>query len=358
VEKKPRAGRPELISQIEMLKKIKHVALQSLKTTGVSAAVHQSRWRRQRLLILAYHGISLDDEHAWNSGQYISADLFSARLNSLRKSGCAVLPLGEALERLFANDLPPKSVAITFDDGTYDFAARAFPLLREFNFPVTLYLTTFYSEFNRPVFDLMCAYLLWKGRNQKLDLKPIIRKDLQLDLMDADAQAFTIKELHEFTRAQKLSAEEKDALLKSLARELRVDYEELVARRVMHNLTPAEVTQLSNEGVDIQLHTHRHRTPMDRELFLREIEDNRKSIISMIGKAANHFCYPSGKYHASFLPWLREAGIVSATTCESGFATQTADPLLLPRVLDAGTLTQIEFEGWLSGISAALPRRK
>lgn len=341
-----------------MLKKIKQATLHSLKTAGVSAAVHQSRWRRQRLLILAYHGISLDDEHAWNPGQYISADLFSVRLRSLKKSGCAVLPLGEALERLHANDLPPKSVAITFDDGTYDFAERAFPFLKEFNFPVTLYLTTFYSEFNRPVFDLMCAYLLWKGRSQKLDLKPIIGKNLQADLMDGDAQAVAMREIHEFTREQKLSAEGKDALIESLARHLSVDYQDLLARRVMHNLTPAEVKQLSNEGVDVQLHTHRHRTPKDRDLFLREIADNRKSIVAMTGKAANHFCYPSGKYNAAFLPWLHEAGIVSATTCESGFATQTANPLLLPRVLDAGTLSQIEFEGWLTGISAALPRRR
>src|SRR3977135_1389256 len=128
-----------------MLKKLKQATLQSLKSAGVSTLVHNSRWRRQRLLILAYHGISLSDEHLFNGSQFISAELFRARLELIRKSNCVVLPLGEAVARLYANDLPERAVAITFDDGTSDFYRRAFPLIQEFGFPVTLYLTTFYS---------------------------------------------------------------------------------------------------------------------------------------------------------------------------------------------------------------------
>jgi peptidoglycan/xylan/chitin deacetylase (PgdA/CDA1 family) len=109
--------------------------------------------------------------------------------------------------------------------------------------------------------------------------------------------------------------------------------------------------------VDIQLHTHRHRTPRDRDLFLREIEDNRNHIRDLTGKTATHFCYPSGDYDPAFLPWLKEAGIVSATTCDTGLASPHSDPLLLPRMLDVSSLSSVEFEGWLTGISAAFPRR-
>jgi hypothetical protein len=97
---------------------------------------------------------------------------------------------------------------------------------------------------------------------------------------------------------------------------------------------------------------------MDRALFLREIEDNRQSIREMTGKIPTHFCYPSGVYDQKFLPWLREAGVVSATTCESGFASRGSNQLLLPRFLDNATLSPIEFESWLTGVSAALPQRR
>jgi len=341
-----------------MLKRFKQVALQSLKSTGVSTLVHNSRWRRQRLLILAYHGVSLDDEHLWNGSEFMSAETFRARLQSLKRSGCAVLPLEEGINRLYQNDLPDRSVAITFDDGTADFGQRAFPLLQEFGFPVTLYLTTFYSQYQKPVFDLMCSYLLWKGRNTSLDLKKFTGHDVKRDLRSVSSQEAVLRAMQAFAREQDMSAGEKEALAVSLAAALNVDYQALLEKRIMHNLSPAEVRQLAAEGVDVQLHTHRHRTPKDRQLFLREIEDNRKSIKDMTGTTASHFCYPSGQYDLTFLPWLRDAGVVSATTCDLGLASPASNPLLLPRLIDVSALSAIEFEGWLTGVSVALPRRR
>src|SRR5260221_2611057 len=288
-----------------MLKNLKQATLKSLKSVGVSTLVHNSRWRRQRLLILAYHGISLNDEHLFNGSQFLSPDLFRDRLELLKRSKCAVLPLGEAVERLYANDLPDRAVAITFDDGLSDFYRRAFPLIKEFDVPVTLYLTTFYTHYQRPVFDLMCSYLLWKGRSRVLNLKKLTGQDLKTNLQGVGAHEAALAQIHAFARGQNLSADEKDAFAASLVAHLQVDYAALLEQRTMHNLTADEVGKLAAGGIDVQLHTHRHRTPRDRELFLREIEDNRKSIQEMTGKNPTHFCYPSGVYDLEFLPWLR-----------------------------------------------------
>src|SRR5438105_2979493 len=99
---------------------------------GIDTAFGRSRWRRERLAVLCWHGISLDDEHLWRDRLYITPELFRRRLEILRDGKYTVLHLEEALDRLWRNDLPPKSVAITFDDGFYDFAVRAVPVLREF----------------------------------------------------------------------------------------------------------------------------------------------------------------------------------------------------------------------------------
>lgn len=341
-----------------MLKRFKQATLKSLKTAGVSQIVRNSRWRRDRLLILAYHGIAVDDEHLWDDSLFMSAEMFQRRLELIKKSRCTVLPLGEAVDRLYANDLPERSVAITFDDGMQDFYRAAFPLIQEFALPVTVYLSTFYSEFNRPVFDVMCAYLLWRGRAQKLNLKHVTGSDEQIELRFADSRRLGMDRIQVFAREQNLSAEAKNELTARLAKQLKVDYDELLDRRAMHLMNPAEVKALANEGIDFQLHTHRHRTPRVRELFLREIEENRSSLETMTGQRAEHFCYPSGVYDREFLPWLREAGVTSATTCDFGLASSSSDRLLLPRLVDVSSLTEIEFESWLSGVSAALPRRR
>lgn len=341
-----------------MLKNFKRATLKSLKTTGVSTLVHNSRWRRQRLLILAYHGVSIHDEHLWNGSMYLPREVFRARLETIAKSGCTVLSLAEAVSRLYTNDLPDRSVAITFDDGNFDYGHSAFPLLKEFGFPSTLYLTTFYSHYNKPIFGIFCEYLLWKARSETLNLKPITGSESRIALQDAAARRAAFREIENFVRAQKFSAEEKTAFAETLARQLNVDYDALVEKRIMHLLAPDEVKQLAADGADIQLHTHRHRAPLDRDLFLREIEDNRNCIQAMTGSSPAHFCYPSGVYDSRFLPWLRESGIISATTCEMGFASRSSDQLLLPRFLDSAALSSIEFEGWLTGVSAALPRRR
>jgi peptidoglycan/xylan/chitin deacetylase (PgdA/CDA1 family) len=123
-------------------------------------------------------------------------------------------------------------------------------------------------------------------------------------------------------------------------------------------MKPEEVAELAAEGVDFQLHTHRHRTPKDEGLFRKEIIDNRKCLAQVVKGPTEHFCYPAGDYDRQFLPWLRADGVVSATTCDAGLATAGTDPLLLPRFVDAAARSATEFESWLTGVGDLLSFRR
>ncbi|MFN0088109.1 MAG: polysaccharide deacetylase family protein [Blastocatellia bacterium] len=309
------------------------------------------------MLILAYHGISLEDEHLWDPALFMHPDYFRERLQLLRKWGCTVLPLGEALDRLYDNTLPENTVALTFDDGYYNYYKVVHPILKEFNYPATVYLTTFHVQYNRPVKDALCSYMLWKKRDITVNLQDVIGHDESFNLRSEADRIRALNLLVAHTRQRKFSLEEKGRITARLARQLGIDYEELVDKRLLCLLNPDEVRQLAAEGVDIQLHTHRHRSPLDRELFSREIRENRECIQDLTGATPTHFCYPSGIFDDAFFPWLRELDVVSATTCEVGFASRTSERLQLPRLVDSMTLSPVEFEGWLTGVSAALPQR-
>lgn len=344
-----------------MLKQLKRAALRTAKRCGAFQVVRNSEWRRKRLLILGYHGVSIDDEHEWDPAFYITPATLEQRLRILRDGGYAVLPLADALERLRSGTLPPRSVALTFDDGMADFALNAFPLLQRYGFPATVYLTTYYSTDNRPVFGMFCSYLLWKSPRDAVGSEELLAGSADSatwHLRSAAGRRNALAAVVRHAEREHLSATEKDQLARHVAEVLQVDYDALSAKRILRLMTPQEVATLSAAGIDFQLHTHRHRTPVDRDAFAREIEDNRRSLIEMTGDTPQHFCYPSGVYEPDFFPWLRELGVRSATTCETGIARADTDPLLLPRLIDTSNLALVEFESWTSGVGAFLPLRR
>lgn len=341
-----------------MFRAIKKTALETLRGVGAFDAVSRSDWRRSRLLVLCYHGISLEDEHEWNGGLYIPQSLFERRMRFLRENHYRILSLEEGLERVKRGDLPERSIAVTFDDGMYDFYEKAWPVVRRYDVPVTVYLTTYHCDFNRPIFRLTCSYVLWKMRGSKLDGRGLAGLPAETSLASAETRHQAVFALDGYCKTNDMTGRDKDALLAELAGRLGFDYQALLARRMLHIMNPAEVQELAAGGADFQLHTHRHRTPVDAGLFRREIEDNDRRLQELTGRKAAHFCYPSGVYHSQFVPWLKELGVASATTCEAGFVTANSNSHLLPRMLDHMGVSDVEFEGWLTGLRAFLPSRK
>src|SRR5437764_14451348 len=101
-----------------MRKQIRRAALHLLRNTGIFRLLRESEWRRQRLLILCYHGISVEDEHQSRPGLYMEPKTLEQRLRILRTGDYNVLPLVEALHRLYASELPRRSRRLTFEQGT------------------------------------------------------------------------------------------------------------------------------------------------------------------------------------------------------------------------------------------------
>jgi peptidoglycan/xylan/chitin deacetylase (PgdA/CDA1 family) len=337
-----------------VLKQAKMSVLWLAEASGASRLLSSSAWRRQRLLILCYHGVSKYDEHE-SGGLYISAAKLRRRMELVAETRCNVLALSEAVNRLQSGTLPDRAVTITFDDGLHDFASVAFPIIESFGYPVTLYLTTYYVEFNRPVFDPMCSYLLWKGRNkERLEWPEVFPAPIALDDAGRDRAVAAMKE---FAISRKLSGQEKDDLLAQLAGRLDLDYGDLCEKRILHLVTPEEAKALAARGVDLQYHTHRHRVYESRERMFAELQDNRRRIANYTSNEPRHFCYTSGFYLPEHPGYLKEYGIASATTCFPGLCTARTDPMLLPRLVDTMGLSDLEFRAWLTGTAALLPGR-
>ena len=340
-----------------VLRSVKRTALSAMKTAGVFGRSGRSRWRKDRLLILGYHGIAQYDEQQWDPALFISAELFDSRLRFLKAQGFTILSLDTALRHLREGTLPERSVSLTFDDGYVDFYRIAHPILKIHKVPATVYLTTYYSEKNLPIPGITAAYMVWMSPHFVGPLKTIPSFG-HIDLRHADARRQVSRLMGQyFTDERTLPPPQKHELLEALATELGFDLGEIRARRLMHLMSTDEAGDLACDGIDIQLHSHRHWVPEDEHLVRREILDNRERIEAITGRPAVHFCYPSGVHYPELLGWLRKLNVQSATTCESGLAAATDDPLMLPRFLDHSRVSATEFEAWATGALRAFPRR-
>ncbi len=326
-------------------------ALGVLRGIGAFRLAAGSRWRNRRLIILVYHGVSIGDEHLWDPELYLSPEEFRRSLETIRGAGCTVVGLREAVERLAKGDLPPRAVSLTFDDGNFDFASRALPLLQEYGFPATVFMSTYYSRHQRPVFNPACGYLLWKAGGQPIPAEDLGLGPDALQTSDLGARYASFRRVQALLAEKELSGAAKDDLLGELARRVGVDMESLSEKRVFHLMDGSELASLPPDLIDVQLHTHRHRAPSDRELFLKEIEDNRRFLVDAPGsdRQFDQFCYPSGHHRPEFLPWLRETGVTIGLTCDVGLASTKHEPLLLPRVAVTTGLPGVELEASLTG---------
>jgi peptidoglycan/xylan/chitin deacetylase (PgdA/CDA1 family) len=118
-------------------------AAQAVKMTAATSDL--LRPRPHGVVVLAYHRVGRRS----NLSVDLPLDLFTRQMEELASSK-RVLALDDAVAALGRGDGQHGQVAVTFDDGTADFADIALPVLERFNIPVTLYVATEFIEQGRP----------------------------------------------------------------------------------------------------------------------------------------------------------------------------------------------------------------
>lgn len=313
---------------------------------------------RRGLRILCYHSFTMGEESLFRAKLFMNCETFRKRLEFLRAQRYPVLSLEGALAGLSSGDLPDYATVITIDDGFYAVYKYACNLLNKFSFPATLYLTTYYCAKERPVFRLVVQYIFWRTAREFFD-----HADLdsclfgKFWLLDANEKNRATWEIIRFGEG-KCEEKERFALSRRLGQLLDVDVDQIYETRILNLVTDGEVRTLAARGMDVQLHTHRHRLRPREAHTIKEIVDNRAFLEPLLGKRLQHFCYPSGAWCEDFWPWLAAVGIKSAVTCDPGLNYPGTPRLGLKRFLDGENVTQIEFEAELSGYNEILRRAR
>ena len=331
-----------------------------MKKTLQNIILHFSKWlglfalskyiTRNGLRILCYHSFAMgDDETRWRP-LFIPPETFRRRLDFLAKEKFPVIGLDQALNLLVEKKLPYYSTVITIDDGWYSIKACAHGMLKEKSYPYTIYHTSYYSMKETPIFNLVVPFMFWKTKKDHIDIADLgTPMSGIVRLSDPASLDQAIHQIIEYGDS-KLDNPGRCALSNRLGECLGVDYAEIEKSRFLSLLTATDIKELSTEGVDFQLHSHRHQWPLEKQAALKELSENEAFLKPLTGKASRHFCYPSGIWSYEQLPHLVEAGIKSATTTLGGINYHGITPLhLLRRITDGGSKSQIRFEAEMTG---------
>ena len=109
-------------------------------------------WAREQYVvpIITYHKV---DGNAGISKLSISPESFRREISFLKKHNYNVVKLEAMAELVKSGKFPPKTIAITFDDGYENNYINAYPILKEYKIPATIFIV--------PNFIGKDGYLTW-----------------------------------------------------------------------------------------------------------------------------------------------------------------------------------------------------
>ncbi len=128
-----------------------------------------------RIPVLMYHAVEEN-----RSVVSMAPAVFAWQMRWLHDNGLRVIPLSELVQRLHTGrPLPPRALAITFDDGFASVYTCAFPILRQYGFPATVFLVPAYIGGRND----------WPGQPPSVPRRPLLTWE-QISLMDCQGIEF------------------------------------------------------------------------------------------------------------------------------------------------------------------------
>ena len=278
----------------------------------------------QRLSILTYHRVASGPDKMRPAVP--TAEEFEWQMQLLANY-FNPLSLTEALRLMEFDELPPRAVCVTFDDGYADNHQIAFPVLQRLNIPATVFVTTGYLNGGRMWNDTIIETLrLAKGSVIDLSAIGLGEFDISYEANRVRVAAKIIKEVKHWTPERRQWA---------LSKIETVETNGSLPDGLM--MSDAQVRDLSKNGVDIGAHTKTHPilATLDLEDAKREIMEPKEELEQLIGKPVVNFAYPNGRPEIDYLVEHRDLAEVSGYQCAVstmwGAATKHSDRWQLPR---------------------------
>ena len=308
---------------------IRHLALSVAGSTafaGFLGLLERVESPRPDLLrVLTYHRVDEPNRCPHLNPGMISATpaVFEQQIAYLA-AHYRVVSVLEALQVIRAGGiLPPRAVLVTFDDAYVDFAEQAWPILKRYQVPATLFVPTAFPDSQRAFWwDRIYQIVNSMADGQSLET-PLGR----LLLSTATQRRQALIRLND--------------AIKSLPHEEAMTWVEEICQAGGTDGAASGVLdwdtlrQLSQEGVTLAAHTRNHpiMTSLSAQEACAEAVGSLTDLERQVGSVPPIFAYPGGECDDTVTQMLRREGFVLAFTTARGINDlRHADRLRLRRI--------------------------
>ena len=301
--------------------------------SGMSGAI--KLLGKNKTIILGYHRILPRDSKQIEfiqPGMYVTTETFEKHISYLSRH-FDIIPLGS----LASTPHVQNGCIITFDDGWADNYKYAYPIIKRYGIPATVFISTnMMGSSQWPWPDRLSYYIYYGSSNDLFEISKIIESDLGKNI--TGIENLLSKDKH-------LVAEQFILAIKSL------DYKKItfVMERVDSIMLPlyksintnrpwltwGEIKEMAENNVSFGSHTHNHvvLTTTSLENAEKEIIKSRDILSKELGKPVEMFSYPNGNYNNEIMQILKRNGFKIAVTTEKGTIKKIANLLALRRFM-------------------------
>jgi N,N'-diacetyllegionaminate synthase len=287
--------------------------------------------------ILLYHGVCDDEDVSPglnSSGKHIPRSRFEHEMGALSGSYNIVTMRQIADAHAGRGSLPPKSVAVTFDDGYENNFSVAYPILKRYGVAATIYLATGFIGTKRLIWtDLLELAFMRTDRASLIIERSDRRFDFSLSSLNKKIEAFQILKAY----CKRLPNHEKDKVVETAIERL-IGSPPSDAPKSTRFMDWAQVREMATSGiVEFGAHTIDHvsllKVPKDE--MRRQIDVSIADVARETGRTCSLFSYPEGQphdYDTTVIDYLKSIGIDHCPNAIDGSNdVATTDPFHIRR---------------------------
>jgi len=303
---------------------VKKTLLKTIYNLGAFAPFHWTT--RGKILILTYHRFSRE-----TNPSKTSAAEFAAHLAYLKKHN-HVLSLSETVKYFEeGKPLPRGATVITIDDGYADAYDVAFPLLKKFGFPATLFAVTDFLDRKLWLWTDLMRYVLSETKKDFLNVEFENGEKIEMKLIDARQRLMAASRVN--LHLKKLPNEQKEAKIKEVAETLTVKIPALpTAEYAPVSWAQAREMDANNLRVESHTVTHPILTNINQAQLDYELKVSKERLETALDRRIEHFCYPNGSQNPAVWQSVKNNGYKSAVTTNYGFNGADENSFLLNRI--------------------------